>query len=98
MKAKAAARFNGRQGGRFAEAGAENGWIFELHNARLRELRKGPRIDDKDKQGGQWPQASLDEWRRIAAVAQARPEGVTPTPREAMALDIVTAADEGGWP
>lgn len=96
MKAKAAARFNGRRGGRFAEEGAEKGWQHELHAARLRELAKGPRSETNPK-GGIWPRASLHEWARIARRAEERPEGVTPSPQEAMALDVMDAAREGGW-
>jgi hypothetical protein len=96
VKAKAAARFYGRQGGRFAEAGAENGWIFELHAARLRELAKGPKSDTNPK-GGTWPSSSLAEWQQIAERARARDEGITPSAREAMALDVVDVAEREGW-
>jgi hypothetical protein len=88
VKAKAAARFNGRRGGRFAEESAGKFQIL-IHQDRLRELAKGP-VE------GRWPAASLSEWAEIARAAAER-EGVSPSPREAMALDVMDAAKAGGW-
>ena len=95
MKAKAAARFNGRQGGRFAEDGAGRLEV-ELHRARLFELRKGPKSETNPK-GGTWPLASLRMWDAIADRARARGDGFSPSPQEAMALDVVETAREAGW-
>jgi hypothetical protein len=80
VKAKAAARF--------AEEGAGK-LHLQLHQARLRELVKGPNE-------GKYPASALVEWAAIAATAEAR-EGVTPSPREALALDVMDAARAGNW-
>lgn len=96
MKAKAAARFNGRQGGRFAEEGAGR-LLHELHRSRLAELRKGQPSEPGANDGGKWPLRSLREWDAIASVARAREDGISPSPLEATALEIVAVAREEGW-
>lgn len=96
MKAKAAARFNGPQGGRFAEDGAGR-LLADLHKARLAELRKGPPSRPGADDGGKWPIASLRAWDAIADVARARGDGFSPSPLEAAALEIVGVAKKAGW-
>lgn len=55
--------------------------LAQIHKARLAGCRNGT-----------WPQHSIEEWRRIARGAGERPDGVTPSPVEQRALEVVAAA------
>ena len=58
--------------------------VAAIHKLRLQQCRKG-----------KWPAHSIATWTAIAARADARPTGVSPSPLEQRALEVVAAAKEG---
>ena len=54
--------------------------VASIHRERVKLVKQG-----------KWPEHSLRTWRAIAKHAAERPDGVSPSPTEQMALDVVAA-------